>query len=176
MTCAGRRVMVICVVAAVASSVSACRVLQHAESPTSSASITAAGLPIAPSTPGDAASCPFSADEVSASLGGAWVVSSLPSGGCNYTQGSRTILVSELPLPKDARGRHAALAQTRKPCDAGSTVAVPGPAEAFVCRQGTMVEAAAVAEGRLVVACTEAGSDPARLPGIRAALCALVVA
>jgi hypothetical protein len=175
MTCAGRRVMVGCVVAAIASSVSACKVLPRAESASaSSASITAAADGLDPAAAGDAATCLFSADDVSEVFGGRWTVSSLPSGGCNYSQNNRSILVSEVPLPKDARGRHAALVQTRKPCDAGSAQSVASLPDAFVCRQGTLLEAATIAAGRLVVVCTEAGSDPAAVPGARAALGALL--
>jgi hypothetical protein len=123
---------------------------------------------------GDAATCLFSAGEVSEVLGGRWTVSSLPSGGCNYSQNSRSILVSEAPLPRDARGRQAALVQTRKPCDAGSAQSVASVPDAFVCRQGTLLEAATIVAGRLVVVCTEAGSNPAEVPGVRAALGALL--
>jgi hypothetical protein len=114
--------------------------------------------------------CPLTADAASHGLGGTWTVTSLPSGGCNYSQGSRTILISEVPAPKDKKGRAAALAQTRKPCDVGSTEVVSAVGEAFVCRQGTLVEAATIAGGRLVVVCTAAGTDPAQLPEIRTSL------
>ncbi len=177
MTRARRRVVVGFVVAAMASSVSACKVLQRAESPTSGSTATTAASGNAmdqPADSGDVSTCPFSAGEVSAALGGQWTVASLPSGGCNYAQGTRTILVSEVPLPKDARGRHAALAQTRRPCDAGSAQSVASSRDAFVCRQGTLLEAATISHGRLVVVCADAGTDPTAVPGIRAALGALV--
>ncbi len=175
MTCARRRVLVVFVTAAMASSVSACRVLQHAASP-SNAPVTAAGDGLGDeSGAGDTADCPFDAGEVSSALGGQWTVTSLPSGGgCNYTQGTRSILVSDVPLPKDVRGQHAAMAQTRKPCDRGSAQAVAPGRDAFVCRQGTLLEAVTTSGGHLLVVCTEAGSDPVEATNIRAALGKLV--
>ena len=99
-------------------------------------------------------------------------VTSLPSGGCTYTSGARTVLVSTVPLPKSAAGRNAALARMRGSCAAGSLKTIT--AEAFACRQDSLVEAAAVAGNHLVVLCTAAGQDAAQLPVLRDQLAALL--
>lgn len=152
-------------------SMSACKVLQRADS-TSGAPTTAAANAVAMPAAGNTAACPLRPSDVDHALGGRWTVSSLPSGGCNYTRGGRTILVSTVPLPNDAAGRVAALAQVRKPCDAGSTQALP--VGAFVCRQDALLEAAAISGDHLLVMCTVAGSDAAKVPGIQAELRALI--
>jgi len=119
-------------------------------------------------------SCPFTAAEVSGALGGTWSMSSLSSGSCSYVQDARRILASEVPLPRDADGRHSALAQTRRPCDPGSERRVPNAPSAFVCQQGTLVEAVTVSGGQLVVVYTAVGPDPTQVPGIETMLSVLV--
>jgi hypothetical protein len=173
MTWAGRRVVVLCAVTALVSSVSACRVLERGAQATNGAAPAAADALDMPVVDGGG-SCPFTASEVTGALGGAWSISSLPSGGCSYAQGARHILASEVPLPRGADGRHTALAQTRRPCDAGTAQPVASAPGAFVCQQGTLVEAVTVAGGHLVVVCTAAGPDPAKVPGIQTMLSTLV--
>lgn len=171
MTRAGRRLVVLGAVPAVAVSLSGCKVLQSADS-TSAPPITAAANAVAVPPAGSTAACPLRPSDVDAALGGRWTVSSLPSGGCDYSRDGRTILVSTVPLPKDAAGRVAALAQVRKPCDAASTLSLP--MGAFVCRQDTLLEAATISGDHLLIMCTVAGSDTAQLPGRQAQLRTLV--
>jgi hypothetical protein len=173
MTWAGRRVTVVCAVIAVASSVSACRVLERGAQAVNGSPTAAADTLDMPVVDGGG-SCPFTAAEVSGALGGTWSMSSLSSGGCSYAQGARRILASEVPLPRDADGRHSALAQTRRPCDPGSEQPVPNAPEAFVCQQGTLVQAVTVSGGHLVVVYTAAGPDPAQVPGIQTMLSTLL--
>jgi hypothetical protein len=174
MTRAGRRLVVLGVVLATSAGLSGCKVLRRADpSPDDSTTAAANALAGSPAS-GDASSCPIDADAISAVLGGRWQVSSLPSGGCNYTHEGRSILISTVPLPKDAAGQQAALARARKPCDAGSAKLLRG--DAFVCRQDTLLEAAAISGHRLLVVCTAAGTDPTKVPGIRAQLGTLVSA
>lgn len=167
----GRRLVVLCAVLAVAASVSACKVLRRAESSTSAATTAAANAVDEP-VAGSAGGCPLGSDAVASALGGRWTVASRPSGGCNYTSDGRTILISTVPLPKDAPGRVAALARVRRPCNAHSTEVLPGGA--FVCEQGSLVEAATVAGDRLLVLCTAAGADTGLVSGIRTQLRTLV--
>jgi hypothetical protein len=47
---------------------------------------------------------------------------------------------------------------------------------AFVCRQHTLVEAAAISGNRLLVLCTAAGSDDAALADVRSELRTLIAA
>src|SRR5689334_11698901 len=171
MTRVGRRLVVLCAVLAVASSASACKVLQRAESTTSAATTAAANAVDAP-VAGSARGCPLGSDAVASALGGRWTVASRPSGGCNYTSGGRTILISAVPLPKDAAGRVAALARVRHPCNPNSTESLA--AGAFVCEQGSLVEAATSSGDHLLVLCTAAGTDAAQVPGIRKQLQTLV--
>lgn len=170
MTRAGRRLVVLCAIAAVVASVSSCRVLQRA-APTTPALTTAVANADVPG-PSSTAACPFAARDVSRVLGGQWTVSSLPSGGCTYANGGRTVLVSTVPLPKDAAGRTAAFARMRGSCAAGSLKTISEAA--FVCRQDSLVEAVAVAGDHLVVVCTAAGQDAAQLPALREQLAALL--
>ena len=176
MTRAGRRPVVLCAVLAVAASVSGCKVLQRADTVPSPLTTAAANALQAPASTGSG-TCPFGAGAVDAAFGGGWTVSSLPTGGCNYTRSGRSILVSTVPLPKDAKGRAAALTRVRKPCDSGSTQtltdAAPG---SFVCRQEALVEAATISGDHLLVLCTAAGSDAAQVPAIQAQLGALIEA
>src|SRR6266536_3425545 len=167
MTRAGRRLAVLGAVLAVAASASACKVLRRASAP--SALTTAAANAVQVPAAGD---CPFDVAVVDAAVGGRWTVSGLPSGGCTYTRGSRTILVSAVPLPTDAAGRQAALARVRNSCDAGSTK--PVRVDGFVCRQDSLVEAATIFGDHLLVLCTAAGPDAAQVPGIRAQLATLL--
>jgi hypothetical protein len=173
MTRAGRRLVVLGAVLATSAGVSGCKVLRRAESSAGSATTAAANALDLPAG-GDPSSCPISAAAIGTALGGRWTVSGVPSGGCNYTNGDRTVLVSTVPLPKDAAGRDAALARVRKPCDAGSTTLLPG--HAFVCRQDMLVEAAAISGDHLLVLCTAAGSDATRAADIRTRLGTLVSA
>jgi hypothetical protein len=175
MTRAGRRLVVVAAVAAVAVAVSACKVLQRS-APTSGALTAAVADAPVPGADGDGdtPTCPLGPAEVSAALGGVWAVSSRPSGGCDYTYGGRTILVSTVPLPGDAAGHAAALARVRQPCDAGSTQVLP--VGGFVCRRDTLFEAATVAGDRLLVLCTSAGSDPAQARGLQVRLGTLLAA
>lgn len=175
MTLAWRRVAVVCAGITLTGTVSSCKVLQRAESQASGPPATLGEAFAAPPVPGSPASCPFSAAEVGEALGGQWQAASLPSGGCHYTQDGRTILVSAVPVPKDPAKRTAALAQVRKPCDAGSTQVLRAAASgSFVCRQDTLVEAATISGDHLIVVCTPAGSDPSALPALQTALSALV--
>src|SRR5882762_998123 len=133
MTRAGRRLVVLGAVLAVAASVSACNVLKRADTTPGPLTTAAADAVEAPAA-GDVGTCPFAATDVDAVLGGRWTVSNAPGGGCNYTGGGRTILVSTVPLPKGAQARQAALARVRKPCDAGSTQTLAASeAGAFAC-------------------------------------------
>jgi hypothetical protein len=170
MTRAGRRLVVLGAVLAASAGVSGCKVLRRAD-PLPGESTTAAANALDGPT-GDPSTCPIGAAAFDAALGGRWKVSSLPSGGCNYMHDDRTILVSTVPLPKDAAGRRAALARARKPCDAGSARMLRS--DAFVCQQDTLVEAAAVSGDHLLVLCTAAGSDATRLPASRVQLGKLV--
>ncbi|HEY3714952.1 MAG TPA: hypothetical protein VGL39_10535 [Jatrophihabitantaceae bacterium] len=171
---AGRRLVVLGAVFAVAASVSACNVLKRADTTPSRLTTAAANAVEAPAA-GDVGACPFAATDVEAILGGRWAVSNAPSGGCNYTADGRTILVSTVPLPQGAQARQAALARVRKPCDAASTQTLAGAGPgAFVCQQDTLVEAATISGDHLLVLCTAAGSDPAQVPGIQAQLGDLV--
>jgi hypothetical protein len=170
MTRAGRRLVVLCAVPAVVAALSSCKVLQRANS-TSRALTTAVANADVPG-PTSTASCPFATREVARALGGRWTVSSLPSGGCTYASGARTVLVSTVPLPKNAAGRSAALARMRGSCAAGSLKTIT--AQAFACRQDSLVEAVAVAGNHLVVLCTAAGQDAAQLPALRDQLAALL--
>jgi hypothetical protein len=169
MTRAGRRMVVLGAILATAASLSACKVLRRAESTPGALTSAAADA----GTP-RAAGCPLAAAFVDTALGGEWAVSSLPTGGCHYTRADRTILVSAVPLPKEAAGRRAALAQARKSCDAGSTQSVQ--MNAFVCRQDTLVEAAAISGNRLLVLCAAAGTDDAALADVRSELGTLIAA
>ena len=153
---------------------SACRVLERGAQAANGSQTAAANALDVPAVDGGG-SCPFTAAEVSGALGGTWSMSSLSSGGCSYTRGDRRILASDVPLPRDADGRHSALAQTRRPCNAGSERAVPTAPGAFVCQQGTLVEAVTVSGGNLVVVYTAAGPDPAQVPGIQTMLSTLLV-
>jgi len=167
---AGRRLVVLGAVLALAASASACNVLKRADTKPSPLTTAAANAVQAPAA-GDVDACPFAATDVDAVLGGRWTVSNASGGGCNYTGGGRTILVSTVPLPKGAQARQAALARVRKPCDAGSTQTLAASeAGAFACQQDTLVEAATIAGDHLLVLCTAAGSDPAQVPGIQAQL------
>jgi hypothetical protein len=170
MTRAGRRLVVLCAIAAVVASVSSCKVLQRATSTTRALTTAVANADIP--GPSSTASCPFAAHDVSRALGGQWTVSSLPSGGCTYANGGRTVLVSTVPLPKDTTGRTAALARMRASCAAGSLKAITEAS--FVCRQDSLIEAVAVAGDHLVVVCTAAGQDAAQLPVLRDELAALL--
>jgi hypothetical protein len=149
-------------------------VLQRADPAPNPLTSAAANALAAPTGSGP---CPFAAGAVDAVLGAGWTASSLPTGGCSYTRGSRSILLSTVPLPTDAKGRDAALTRVRKPCDAGSTRplagAVPG---SFVCRQDSLVEAATVSGDHLLVLCTAAGPDPAQVPARQTQLGALLEA
>jgi hypothetical protein len=171
MTRVGRRLVVLCAVLGVAASVSGCKVLQRAES-TAGPSTTAAANAVEASSAGSARDCPLDAAAVASALGGRWRVASLPSGGCNYTSGGRTILISTVPLPRDAAGRIAALARVRRPCDATSTESLP--AGAFVCQQDSLVEAAAISGDHLLVLCTAAGTGAGQVAGIQSQLRTLV--
>lgn len=171
MTRAGRRLVVLGAVLATSAGVSGCKVLRRAD-PSPGESTTAAANALAVPTGGDPSTCPIGAAAIDAALGGPWKVASLPSGGCNYTHADRTILVSTVPLPKDAAGRVAALARARKPCDAGSARMLRS--DAFVCRQDTLVEAAAISGDHLLVLCTAAGSDATQVPAIQSQLSKLV--
>lgn len=174
MTRAGRRLVVLGAVLATSAGLSGCKVLRRAD-PSPGDSTTAAANALAdPAGGGDPSTCPIDADAINAVLGGTWQVSSLPSGGCNYTHDGRSILISTVPLPKDAAGRAAALARARKPCDAGSAKLLSD--DAFVCRQDTLVEAAAISGHHLLVVCTAAGTDATKVPGIRSQLGTLVSA
>lgn len=172
MTRAGHRLVVLGAVLATGAGLSSCKVLHKADA--AGASTTAAGNALDLPAGGDPADCPIGAAVVDAALGGTWKVSSLPSGGCNYTHGNRTILVSTLPLPKQAAGRRAALDRARHPCDAGSARMLGG--DAFVCRQDALLEAATIAGDRLLVLCTAAGPDAAQVPAIQNQLGTLVAA
>jgi hypothetical protein len=175
MTWADRRVMVVCAVIALAGSVSGCRVLERgAQAANGSPTAGAAALDMPGVEVDGGGLCPFTAAEVSGALGGKWSMSSLSSGSCSYVQDARRILASEVPLPRDADGRHSALAQTRRPCDPGSERPVPNAPSAFVCQQGTLVEAVTVSGGHLVVVYTAAGPDPTQVPGIQTMLSTLV--
>ncbi len=174
MTWARRRVLIVCVAIVVTGGVSACKVPHRLASQSADTSVAATSDQIEAVGGGDVSRCRFSAGDVSAALGGVWTVTSLPSGGCTYSKDGRTILVSEVPLPRDHAARTAALAQSRRPCDTGSAQQLARAAGAFVCRQGTLVEAATIAGDHLVVAYTAAGSDPAQLPGIRESLTRLL--
>ena len=173
MTRAGRRLVVLGAVLATSAGLSGCKVLPRAD-PSPGESTTAAANALDVPTGGDPSSCPIGATAIDAALGGPWKVSSLPSGGCNYTHDDRTILVSTVPLPKDAAGRRTALARARKPCDANSARTLRG--DAFVCRQDMLVEAAGIAGDHLLVLCTAVGSDPTQVPAIRSQLSTLVSA
>src|SRR5215468_4297731 len=170
MTRVGRRVVVLCALPALVASLCSCKVLQRATSSTRAltTAVANAEVPEAPGTSG----CPFAARDVSGALGGQWTVSSLPSGGCTYAKGGRTILVSTVPLPHNAAGRTAALARMRNSCAAGSLTMIT--AAAFACRQDSLVEAVAVAGDHLVVLCTAAGEDAAQLPAVRDQLATLL--
>jgi hypothetical protein len=170
MTRAGRRLVVLCAVAAVMASVSSCKVLRRSEA-TAGALTTAVANADVPG-PSSTAACAFPVGDVAHALGGRWTVSSLPSGGCTYADGGRTILVSTVPLPKSAAGRTAAFVRMRGSCAAGSLKTIS--AAAFVCRQDTLVEAVAVAGDHLVVLCTAAGQNAAQLPVLREQLAALL--
>lgn len=175
MTLAWRRVAVLCAGIAMTGTVSSCKALQRAGSDVSRSPAALSGAFPAPQATGSPASCPFSAADVGEALGGQWQAASLPSGGCHYTHDGRTILVSAVPVPKDPAQRAAALAQVRKPCDAGSTHLLRAAASgSFVCRRETLVEAATISGDHLVVVCTPAGSDPSAVPVLQKALSALV--
>jgi hypothetical protein len=169
MTCAGRRLAVLCAVLAIGVSVSSCRVLQRASA--TRALTTAVANADVPG-PSSTAACPFAAHDVARALGGQWTVSGLPSGGCTYASGGRSILVSTVPLPTDAAGRSAALSRMRGSCAAGSLKTIS--ATAFACRQDSLVEAVAVAGDHLLVMCTAAGPDATQLPGLRDQLATLL--
>lgn len=96
----------------------------------------------------------------------------MPSGGCTYADSGRTILVSTVPLPKNAAGRTAAFTRMRGSCAAGSLKTIT--AAAFVCRQDSLVEAVAVAGNHLIVLCTAAGQGAAQPPVLRDQLAALL--
>jgi hypothetical protein len=173
MTRAGRRLVVLGAVLATCAGVSGCKVLRRAD-PTPGESTTAAANALAVPTGGDPSTCPIGAAAIDAALGGPWKVSRRPSGGCNYTHDDRTILVSTVPLPKDAAGRRAALVRARRTCDAGSAQTLR--AGAFVCRQDMLLEAATIAGDHLLVLCTAAGPDATQVPAIRIQLGKLVSA
>jgi hypothetical protein len=145
-------------------------VLQRAASSTRALTTAVANADV-PEASG-AGACPFAARDVASALGGRWTVSSLPSGGCTYANGVRTILVSTVPLPREATGRTAALARMRGSCAEGSLKKIS--TAAFVCRQDSLVEAVAVTGDHLVVLCTAAGSAAAQLPVVRDQLAALL--
>jgi hypothetical protein len=167
---AGHRLAVLCAVAAVVVSVSSCKVLQRATSNNRALTTAVANADVP--GPFNTAACPFAARDVAGALGGKWTASSLPSGGCTYAKGGRTILVSTVPLPRDAAGRTAALARMRGSCAAGSLKRIT--TQAFVCQQDSLVEAVAVAGNHLVVLCTAADQDAAQLPVLRDQLAALL--
>jgi hypothetical protein len=170
MTHAGRRLVVLCAVAAMVAGVSSCKVLQRATSTTQPLTTAVANADVL--APSGADACPFAASDVAGALGGQWTVSSLPSGGCTYANGGRSIQVSTVPLPKGAASRTEALARLRRSCAAGSLKMIG--AVAFVCRQDTLVEAVATSGDHLLVLCTAAGQEATQLPVVRAQLTALL--
>lgn len=170
MTRDARRLLVFGAAAVLAACVSSCKVLQRASS--ASRALTTAVANANVPAPSDTHACPLSARDVAGALGGKWTVSSLPSGGCAYADGARSIQASTVPLPKDAAGRTAALARLRGSCTAGSLETISGAA--FACREDTLVEAVAVVGGHLLVVCTPLGPDPARLPAERDELATLL--
>lgn len=170
MTRAGRRLVVLCAVAAVAACVSSCKVLQRATSATRAFTTAVANADVP--APSGVDTCPLAASDVAGALGGTWTVSSLASGGCTYASGGRSIQASTVPLPTNAAGRTAALARLRNSCAAGSLETIG--AAAFVCRQDTLVEAVTVSGDHLFVVCTAVGQDPAQLRAERDELATLL--
>lgn len=149
-----------------------CRAVMPASSTTSMADTEAQSFAAAAPTLVPSASCPFTAAQADAALGGSWTMNGTPGGGCSYAHGGWTIVASRVRAPAAAAERAQALDQVRQPCDRGSVQGIDG---GFVCTQQGTVSGAVLAGSHLICAFTTV-TDAGRQPAARALIGNLLAA